>query len=120
MGAAATGSDKPSGQATGAAKASIDGAIRRAFIPCQKQTLPSPDARDIKVRMTVALNRDGSLSGISGITVVNSDPDLKIYEQRMKDVAQNAVRSCTPVRGLPAEYFDSWRRFTYTFDPSRG
>ena len=70
--------------------------------------------------MTVRLNRDGSLAGVGNVTVVNSDPDLKIYEQRMRDVAQNAVKSCTPVRGLPAEYFDSWKSFTYTFDPSRG
>jgi hypothetical protein len=43
-----------------------------------------------------------------------------MYERRMQDLALAIVRRCTPIRGLPAQYYDvprGWRQFTYQFDP---
>jgi hypothetical protein len=36
----------------------------------------------------------------------------------MRDLALAVVRSCTPISGLPAEFYDvpgGWRQFTYRF-----
>lgn len=104
-----------------AAKASMDAAILRALLPCQRQSLPAPEARSIRVRVEVTLNPNGSLASARVMSVVNDDPDLRIYEQRMRDLATNVVEQCAPIRGLPAEYYNvprGWRTFRYVFPNS--
>ncbi len=105
---------------TGEARASINSAIRRALLPCERQPLPSPEAGAIEVDVRVSLARDGSLANADVLRVRNPDPELQMYERRMRDLALNVIRQCTPIRGLPAELYDvprGWRQFTYTFDP---
>jgi hypothetical protein len=116
-------SDRPAAAMTGQARASIHSLIARALMPCQRQPLPTPEAEVIKVDFRVALNRDGSLADAHFLRVVNPDPGLARYEQRMRDLALNVIRACTPIRGLPAEYYDvpgGWRQFAYQFDPRAG
>ncbi|HEV2867193.1 MAG TPA: cell envelope biogenesis protein TolA, partial [Allosphingosinicella sp.] len=111
---------RPSATVSGEARASINAAIRRALIPCERQPLPSPEAAAIKVDVRVSLNPNGSLASAQVVHVRNDNPALRIYEQRMRDLALAIVRACTPIRGLPAEYYDvprGWRQFTYQFDP---
>ena len=113
-------SQNPPAVMTGEARASINAAIRRALIPCERQPLPSPEAAAIEVDVRVTLNRNGSLAEANVLRVRNNDPDLEMYERRMRDLALNVIRQCTPIRGLPAELYDvprGWRQFTYTFDP---
>jgi len=105
---------------TGEARASINAAIRRALVPCERQPLPAPEAGAIRVDVAVTLNRNGSLAGADVRRVHNDDPGLSGYEQRMRDLALAVVRQCTPIRGLPPELYDvprGWRQFTYQFDP---
>jgi outer membrane biosynthesis protein TonB len=102
------------------ARASIAQAIVRALMRCQRQPLPTPEAAAIRVIYQVTLNRDGSLAGARFVRVINPDPGLAMYEQRMRDLALNVINACTPIRGLPAEYYDvpgGWRQFPYQFDP---
>jgi hypothetical protein len=99
-------------------RASLDQAILRALLPCQRQTLPSPEARAIRVRVAVTLNPDGSLGSASVTGVNDYDSSLRQYERRMREIAVSVVRQCTPIRGLPAEYYSvarGWRQFNYTF-----
>ena len=113
-------SNTPPASVPGEARASINAAIRRALVPCERQPLPAPEASAIKVNVRVTLNRDGSLADADVVRVINDDPSLRNYEQRMRDLALAIVRGCTPIRGLPAEYYDAprgWRQFTYQFDP---
>ena len=52
--------------------------------------------------------------------MLNDDPALERYERRMRDIALNVINACTPIRGLPAEFYDvpgGWRSFPYQFDP---
>lgn len=105
---------------TGEARASINAAIRRALVPCERQPLPSPEAAAIRVNVRVALNPDGSLASAEVTRILNDNPNLALYERRMQDLALAIVRRCTPIRGLPAQYYDvprGWRQFTYQFDP---
>jgi hypothetical protein len=99
-------------------RANIDSALERALIPCRRQPLPAPDAVAIRVQVEVTLHRNGRLANARVLRVTNSDPDLRIYEERMKDLALNVVEQCSPIPGLPAEYYDvprGWRQFRYTF-----
>ena len=110
----------PPATMTGEARASINAAIRRALVPCERQPLPAPEAGAIKVDVRVRLNPNGSLADADVLRVRNPDPALAMYERRMQDLALAIVRGCTPIRGLPAELYDvprGWRQFTYQFDP---
>jgi hypothetical protein len=105
---------------TGEARASIRSQIAAALRPCRRQPLPVPEADVITVDYRVALNRDGSLASVRFVRVNNPNPDLARYEERMRDLGQVVVRSCTPIRGLPSDYYDvpgGWREFPYRFDP---
>lgn len=111
---------RPAAAMTGEARASINAAIRRALLPCERQPLPSPEAAVIEVDVRVTLTREGSLADADVLRVRNPDSDLAHYERRMRDLALNVIRQCTPIRGLPGELYDvprGWRQFTYTFDP---
>ncbi|WP_129792188.1 hypothetical protein [Sphingosinicella sp. CPCC 101087] len=113
-------SSRPTARMTGEARASINAAIRRALVPCERQPLPSPEAGAIRVDVSVTLSRNGSLVGAQVRRVHNDDPGLRAYEERMRDLALAVVRQCTPIRGLPPELYDvprGWRQFTYQFDP---
>ena len=82
--------------------------------------MPSHEAAVIEVDVRVTLTRDGSLADADVLRVRNPDSDLAHYERRMRDLALNVIRQCTPIRGLPGELYDvprGWREFTYTFDP---
>jgi hypothetical protein len=87
---------------------------------CQRQSLPAPEAAAIRVEYRVSLNPDGSLAGAQFLRVINDDPALERYERRMRDIALNVINACTPIRGLPPEFYDvpgGWRQFPYQFDP---
>lgn len=103
---------------TAQVRANLDQAILRALQPCQRQNLPAEEARAIRVRVTVTLNADGSLGSARVAGVNDYDDSLRRYEQRMREIALSVVRECTPIRGLPAEYYSvarGWRQFNYTF-----
>lgn len=101
-------------------RASVRQAIARALARCQRQPLPAPEAAAIRVNYRVTLNADGSLASAQFLSVLNDDPALERYERRMRDIALNVINACTPIRGLPAEFYDvpgGWRSFPYQFDP---
>lgn len=103
-----------------AERASVRQAIARALMRCQRQPLPAPEAAAIRVNYRVTLNPDGSLASAQFLSVLNDDPALARYERRMRDIALNVINACTPIRGLPAEFYDvpgGWRSFPYQFDP---
>jgi outer membrane biosynthesis protein TonB len=101
-------------------RASVRQAIARALMRCQRQPLPAPEAAAIRVDYRITLNPDGSLANAQFVQVLNDDPSLERYERRMKDIALNVINACTPIRGLPAEFYDvpgGWRQFPYRFNP---
>jgi hypothetical protein len=112
--------DGPAASYGPAQRASVRQAIARALARCQRQTLPAPEAAAIRVEYRVTLNPDGSLASAQFLRVINGDPSLERYEGRMRDIALNVINACTPIRGLPAEYYEvpgGWRQFPYQFDP---
>jgi outer membrane biosynthesis protein TonB len=103
---------------TGEARASMNALIARALARCEQQPFPAQEARAIRVTVRVTLNSDGSLASAAVAQVSDYDAGLRRYEQRMRDLALAVVRECTPIRGLPAQYYDvprGWRQFSYQF-----
>ncbi|MDB5692101.1 MAG: cell envelope biosis protein TolA [Alphaproteobacteria bacterium] len=91
------------------ALAGITAAIKRQIQPCaNRQVNPGPGANQIRVRLNLRLNRDGSLArtpnvvGTSGVTTENGR-----YEDRVKDLAVAAYVGCAPLRGLPDELYQT-------------
>jgi len=116
-------SDRAPARMTGEQRASVRSLIARALMRCQRQPLPAPEAAAIRVDYRVSLNRDGSLASAEFVRVLNDNPALEKYERRMRDLALNVINACTPIRGLPAEFYDvpnGWRQFPYQFDPRTG
>ena len=111
-------SNRAPAQMTGAQRSSFRSLIARALMPCEDQRFPAPEARAIKVHVRVTLNRDGSRASAEVTRVQNSDSSLSRYEQRMRELALAVVRGCTPIRGLPDQFYDvpgGWRQFDYQF-----
>ena len=89
------------------ALAGIVEAIKRQVLPCARRNRnPGPGASDIRVRINLRINRDGTLAGTpralstSGVTAENAR-----YEDRVKELAINAFIACSPLRGLPDELY---------------
>ena len=99
------------------AQAGIVQAIRRQIQPCaNRQIDPGPGANDIVVKINLRLDRGGNLvrpPRVTGTTGVNGDNSR--YEQRVKDLAIAAYSSCSPLTGLPQEYYDRWKDFDMTY-----
>jgi outer membrane biosynthesis protein TonB len=91
------------------ALAGIQAAIARQIQPCaNRQVNPGPGANQIRVKLNLRLNRDGSLArtptvlGTTGVTAANGR-----YEDRVKDLAIAAYVGCAPLRGLPDELYQT-------------
>nr|WP_280638977.1 hypothetical protein [Sphingomicrobium aestuariivivum] len=99
------------------AQAGIVQAIRRQIQPCaNRQIDPGPGANQIRVTLNLRLDRAGNLVrpprviSTSGVTGENER-----YEQRVKDLAIAAYTGCSPLTGLPLEYYDHWKNFDMTY-----
>ena len=118
--------DAESGQAAApvidaAAMASIQQAIRRQVQPCADlQQNPGPGANQIRVTLNLKLARDGRLMSrprvvrTSGVTGDNAR-----YEDRVKDLAIATYVGCAPLRGLPADLYQTpaggWSNINMTY-----
>jgi hypothetical protein len=104
------------------ALAGITGAIKRQIQPCaNRQVNPGPGANQIRVTLSLRLNRDGSLARTpnvlrtAGVTAENGR-----YEDRVKDLAVAAYVGCSPLRGLPDELYQTpkggWGNINMTYN----
>lgn len=114
-------SQKPSGSVMSSqAAASIGAAIQRQIQPCaDRQVNPGPGANQIRTKINLRLNRDGSLAARprvvsqSGVNDENSR-----YAERVADLAIAAFTGCSPLRGLPADLYEvknGWSNFTMNY-----
>nr|WP_279614718.1 hypothetical protein [Sphingomicrobium astaxanthinifaciens] len=99
------------------AQAGIVQSIRRQIQPCaNRQIDPGPGANEIVVTLNLRLDRRGNLirpprvTGTTGVTA-----DNQRYEQRVKDLAIAAYQGCSPLTGLPEEFYDRWKDFDMTY-----
>lgn len=103
-----------------AAKASIDGAIKRQIQPCaDRQPALGPGADRIRVAINLRLDRSGRLSRPPALVRTSGvDEDNARFEDLAFDQAVAVFRACTPLR-LPPELYSTpqggWSNITMTY-----
>ena len=102
-------------------RSDIGSAIKRQVQPCaDRQVKPGPGAERIVVTIRLRINRDGSLAGNPVITGHSGvDDENSRYQDRVDDNAIATFKGCSPLRGLPPQYYDvpgGWNVFTLRYN----
>lgn len=107
------GSGRPSAGApakavSAAVKSSIGAEVRRQLKPHWKSPTGA-DVEQLRTKLLVKLNRDGSLAGPPTFVSQSGVNDSNRAQARLHiDQAIKAVRLAAPFK-LPADYYDAWR-----------
>ena len=90
------------------ALAAIGAHVVRQIQPCaNRQVKPGPGADRIRVTIRLRLNRDGSLAAEPQIRAHDGvDDENSRYVAAVDANAIAAFKNCSPLRGLPPEYYD--------------
>jgi colicin import membrane protein len=89
-------------------------ALRESVTKCWNLVgLVPPDTGDLRVKIKVFLNQDGSVAQQPQILEAGSST----FAQASAAGAVRAVQRCAPYSFLPPEKYDSWREVNMTFDP---
>ncbi len=110
----------PAATMSAQAAADIGQAIARQVQPCaDRQVYPGPGSERIATRITLRLNRNGSLAARPVVgSQTGLDDENRRYAQRVADIAIAAFTGCSPLRGLPQELYDvprGWSNFTMIY-----
>jgi tetratricopeptide (TPR) repeat protein len=92
--------------------ASLTALLRRHLYGCWSPPVGLSDAKNLVVRVTFSLNRDGSLSGAPQVKPTASGPLFLAAAES----AVRAIRMYTPLK-LPADKYESWKEIEAAFDP---
>jgi len=87
-------------------------ALRARLAQCWNIQLAPPDPAELRVKVKMYLNEDGSLSQSPEVLEAGSTE----FARSAAESAIRAVRRCAPYN-LPAEKYASWREINVTFDP---
>ncbi len=87
-------------------------ALRARLAQCWNIQLAPPDPSELRVKVKMFLNQDGSLSQSPEVLEAGSTE----FARSAAESAVRAVRRCAPYT-LPAEKYESWREINVTFDP---
>jgi hypothetical protein len=87
-------------------------ALRARLAQCWNIQLAPPDPSELRVKVKMYLNQDGSLSQSPQVLEAGSTE----FARSAAESALRAVRRCAPYN-LPVEKYDSWREINVTFDP---
>ena len=93
-------------------------AVRRQIQPCWNFPAGAQNAGALRVRITIWLNRDGSVRDARILDGADFSGNAKL--RAAADAGIRAVRNprCSPLK-LPPEKFDQWKVLTIDFDPSK-
>lgn len=103
-----------------AAKASVDGAIKRQIQPCaDRQPALGPGADRLRVVLNLRLDRSGGLARAPALIDVRGvDDENRAFEDLAYNQAVAVFRACTPLR-LPPELYSTpqggWGNITMTY-----
>jgi hypothetical protein len=88
--------------------------IRLQIERCWNVPAGARDAQNMRVRIRINLNSDGSLNRPPEILDEGRMADP--FYRTMAESARRAVNICTPLKNLPASKYERWREITLTFD----
>jgi periplasmic protein TonB len=72
----------------------------------------------ILTRVSLSLNRDGSLAGISGVSQDGVDDNNRPQAKPTETCVLNSIRRASPFSGLDDEYYDIWKTHRMAFQPN--
>ena len=117
--AANAASSGPPAKNAGQVRGEVNVALGRQIKPFLGGCTPNGvDVRSIVTRVTLSLNRNGSLSGISGIGQSGLNDNNRPQAQPMEDCVVSAIRKASPFSGLDDEYYDVWKSHKMAFKGS--
>jgi hypothetical protein len=89
----------------------LRGAIQKNW-----QIIPGmADASDVRVRVTMKLDRDGSIIGRPEIEATGGSEGTR---RALSGGAYRAIMRSAPFTNLPADKYDAWNEVVVNFDPS--
>ena len=72
----------------------------------------------ILTRVSLSLNRDGSLAGISGVSQDGVDESNRPQAKPTETCVLNSIRRASPFSGLDDDYYDVWKTHKMAFQPN--
>jgi len=106
----------PPAKSPGQIKGEVNVAIGRQIRPFLAGCTPNGiDVRSITTRVTLALNKDGSLTGISGVRQTGLNDNNRPQSGPMETCVLSAIRRAAPFSGLDQEYYNICRNHKMAF-----
>jgi len=96
----------------------LAGKINAQMARCWREPDGAPDPERLAVVVSFSLSRDGRLVGRPQI--VDGPPSSEPFADQAMRNAILAVEKCSPLRDLPIELYNEWRRVEVKFEPGMG
>lgn len=93
-------------------------AVRRQIQPCWNFPAGAQNAGALRVRITIWLNRDGSVRDAKILDGADISGNAKLRAAADAGIRAVSNPRCSPLK-LPPEKFDQWKVLTIDFDPSK-
>lgn len=90
-------------------------AIRSQIQSCWSVPASARDAHNLVVRIKFSLNLDGSLSGAP--EVIDTSRMNETTYREAAESAIGAIRQCSPLKYLPLDKYERWRKLEMNFNP---
>ena len=105
---------KKSNRATRLSRSEMD-ALRGAIEQCWNVPIGLSDAEDMRVTITMNLDKDGSIDGRVKVDASGGESRAR---RAFSESARRAVLKCAPYN-LPIGKYDTWSKVVVNFDPSQ-
>lgn len=96
----------------------LAGKINAQMARCWREPDGAPDPTRLAVVVSFSLSRDGRLAGKP--RVIDGPPSSEPFADQAMRNAILAVEKCSPLKNLPVELYDEWRRVEVKFEPGMG
>lgn len=106
----------PPAKNAGQVRGEVNASIGREVLPFLRGCTPSGvDVKQIVTRVTLSLNRDGSLAGLSNISQSGVNSNNRLQAKPMENCVLGAIRRAAPFQSLDPEYFNVWKSHKTAF-----
>lgn len=92
-------------------------AIRSQIAPCWNVPAGAKDAHELVIVIHIELDQTGALIKVELANESKDRYSQDSFFRAAADSAIRAVRQCTPLKGLPADKFQTWRSLDINFNP---
>lgn len=106
----------PPAKSAGQVKGEVNASIGREVLPFLRGCTPSGvDVKQIVTRVTLSLNRDGSLAGLSSVSQRGVNENNRLQAKPMENCVLGAIRRAAPFTSLDPAYYNVWKSHKTAF-----